>query len=545
MTNKDERSKLVSPPTEQFKQRESKELILAFSGPVGSGINAVIDKTKEILGDIGYSIKYLKLSDDIIHLFKSITNDPTKPDIDIDNILKKDRYKTLQSAGNFIRIKYEEPDILAQYTIWNISNDRAKQELDKEGIDGVSNILPRRRVYIIDQLKHPEEVILLRTVYGNIFYLIGVLCSHEQRKKRLEADGLDPSDAEEVMEKDRKDEIEHGQQLDKTLKLADYFVRNSHSNLKNISYNLKRFYDLIHGKNGITPTKHEFNMYVAHAASLKSACLSRQVGASIADADGNILTTGCNDAPKGGGGLYSESDKERDHRCVFKGGQCHNDFHKHKLEEEIGDIIVQELTERDEKSSSSPATPIVSGYVISDNNKIRNIASHIAQKVKKTTRLRDLLEFSRSIHAEMDALISIARQGGTSVIGCYLYTTTFPCHICARHIIAAGISKVFYIEPYEKSLALELHDDAIIIDSEEEDTKENKIVQFLHFEGVSPRQFNNLFYSQEDRKGGDGKVINKSVITSDKIIPQYLDSYIDFEAKVVAHLNKHNIPLIK
>lgn len=39
--------------------------------------------------------------------------------------------------------------------------------------------------------------------------------------------------------------------------------------------------------------------------------------------------------------------------------------------------------------------------------------------------------------------------------------TTFPCHYCARHIVAAGIYEVQYIEPYPKSKALQLHADAI------------------------------------------------------------------------------------
>ena len=47
------------------------------------------------------------------------------------------------------------------------------------------------------------------------------------------------------------------------------------------------------------------------------------------------------------------------------------------------------------------------------------------------------------------------------MVGGTLYTTTFPCHNCTRHIVASGIAKVYYIEPYAKSLALELHNDAI------------------------------------------------------------------------------------
>ena len=68
----------------------------------------------------------------------------------------------------------------------------------------------------------------------------------------------------------------------------------------------------------------------------------------------------------------------------------------------------------------------------------------------------DLIEFSRTVHAEMAAIVDAARRG-VSVQDCNLYTTTFPCHECAKHIVAAGIRRVVYIEPYPKSQALSLH----------------------------------------------------------------------------------------
>ena len=192
-------------------------------------------------------------------------------------------------------------------------------------------------------------------------------------------------------------------------------------------------------------------MYVAYSAGLRSACLSRQVGASISDATGSVISTGCNDVPKANGGLYSEDDAQ-DYRCIYmQGGKCFNDEHKDQLANEIEKILNEEL-------------------------KDPNRAKKLIASVRKSTRLRDLLEFSRSVHAEMDAIVSIARRGGPSVTGGSLYTTTFPCHNCARHIVAAGITRVFYIEPYEKSLALELHSDAIVSDPEQSDGSK---VQFL------------------------------------------------------------------
>ena len=76
----------------------------------------------------------------------------------------------------------------------------------------------------------------------------------------------------------------------------------------------------------------------------------------------------------------------------------------------------------------------------------------------------DLLEFGRIIHAEMSAISDAARKG-VAIQGATLYSTTFPCHLCAKHIVASGIKRVVYLEPYPKSYANALHGDSIEVDS--------------------------------------------------------------------------------
>ncbi len=59
----------------------------------------------------------------------------------------------------------------------------------------------------------------------------------------------------------------------------------------------------------------------------------------------------------------------------------------------------------------------------------------------KATRLDDLTEFGRVVHAEMHAMLDAARRG-VSTQGSTLFSTAFPCHNCAKHIVAAGIEEV-------------------------------------------------------------------------------------------------------
>ncbi len=53
----------------------------------------------------------------------------------------------------------------------------------------------------------------------------------------------------------------------------------------------------------------------------------------------------------------------------------------------------------------------------------------------------------RTIHAEINAVL-FAAKNGISTHGTILYCTLSPCIDCAKMLISAGISKVFYYEEY-------------------------------------------------------------------------------------------------
>lgn len=101
--------------------------------------------------------------------------------------------------------------------------------------------------------------------------------------------------------------------------------------------------------------------------------------------------------------------------------------------------------------------------------------------------LIDITEYARAVHAEMEALISCGRTG-VSTRDATLYSTTFPCHNCAKHIIAAGITRVVYVEPYPKSQATQLFDDSIVLGPPVAGR-----VAFEAFTGIGPRRFFDLF----------------------------------------------------
>lgn len=160
----------------------------------------------------------------------------------------------------------------------------------------------------------------------------------------------------------------------------------------------------------------------------------------------------------------------------------------------------------------------------------RGVTADDIREALKGTDVDDLTEYSRSIHAEMEAILSVAREGKHSLVGATLYSTTYPCHNCARHIVAAGIRTVVYIHPYSKSKAIKLHHDAI-----SEDPSETKKVVFKQYDGVAPHNYLKSFGATRDRKK-DGQFINRSSTAATPIFKIPLDAQLDYESKVIADL---------
>ncbi|PFH10133.1 deoxycytidylate deaminase [Collimonas sp. PA-H2] len=516
---------------ETLDARQSQELVLAFAGPIGCGTGQVVAEAKLALESVGYEVHVIKLSQ-IIET--ALGKETVKLDANVYNEYSSNvrRIMRLQDGGNELR--KISSSYLAEHAIEEIVVQRGHQKgLGVEPQD----YIPIRTAYLIDQIKHPDEVSMLRIVYRKLFHLIGVISVAEKRRSRLLNIDRAASAISELMERDRRQEDDNGQQLDKALKLADFFISTDAGTTSSLQRKLRRFIGLLHGENGITPTTQEYGMYAAYSAGLKSACLSRQVGAAISDVSGKIVSTGCNDVPKATGGLYSAEDGTNDRRCVHREEQiCFNDQEKLSHKADIRRAL-EELKQKQDED-----VPLIPKSRLDD----------VLTAVFKASHIGDLTEFSRAVHAEMDAIISLARTGTPGIVGAHLFTTTFPCHSCARHIVAAGIDKVYYIEPYEKSLAKKLHADAIEFETEDDDVEKagysarpvRSLVKFVHFEGVAPKQYLHFFQMTKRKDEITGNVIKIMPKDAPKAVSEYLDNYREFEAKVVQKL-KNAVPALK
>lgn len=502
-----------------LEQRVSRDLVIALMGPVGSGLPAVATRLDDELCRLGYRVTRIKISEFIKECIDSDS-------VDLLEDKNKSRYLAYQTAGNALRKKYKT-EVLAEYAINQI--DRSRLSYEKSG----EEYGKERLAFIIDQIKHPDEIKVLRLVYRKNLYVLGVMSLQEQREARLLEEGNKLDDVAAIISRDQKEPDAWGQHLEKAFKMADYFLQHPFGKPATLEKHIVRFVNLIHGSNSITPTSHEHAMYVAFSAAAKSACLSRQVGACITDKYGRVIAIGANDVPSPGGGLYYANGK-MDDRC-YKKRICENDKQKGERLNDIDAAIRNELQ------------LLVSAESEEIKNKIASErwAEKLSNAAKLNSGIRDLIEFSRAVHAEMDALVSLSRSGGGMSQDGFLYTTTFPCHNCARHIIAAGIKKVYYIEPYAKSLAISSHQDAINVVDFEDDETEHDIhstkVEFIHFSGVAPRAFNDLFSRDSGRKDSEGRFkeyVDFLNEVPEKISKEYRDSYLDFEAKIADMFNE-------
>ncbi|PQO36765.1 cytidine deaminase [Blastopirellula marina] len=483
------------------------ELIIGLVNAVGTESQRVVELLRERLGLAGYEVKLIKISSDVIELLAPNSFEPES---------EYQRIKRLMGLGNDIRESSGDNSVLALGAATRINAYR----IEKSG--GNNNPLPKT-VFIIDSLKRPEEVEQLRLIYPFGFILLAIHSEEDRRRTHLIDDlGMSENDAQSLIDRDGEEsKVKHGQRLNDTFHLADFFVSagREHGKLRS---SIKRMVEIWFGNPFYTPTFDEFAMFMAFSAALRSADLSRQVGAVIAR-NQEILATGANDCPRPGGGLYWPDSSLHEKECWDE------DRGRDYTREEGDSNRVEQLRIINQIVENSKAKSKESGLEIDEG---------LLRALLEESSIKNLTEYGRVVHAEMEALLSCARNS-QSTVGTTMYATTFPCHNCAKHIVAAGLKRVVYVEPYAKSKALQFHDDSIILsslDALEAGSKDSVKVHFEPFVGIGPRRFFDLFsmhlgssYRLVRKDKNTGKREKWDIRTAKLRIQMNPDSYLDSE----------------
>ena len=472
---------------------DNPEIIIGLVAPLGVDLKHVNDILVDYLKQFRYKPEIIVLSS----LINKVAGLKTE-------LLKEPEAKRIDShmtAGNEARDKAGRGDFLATLAISRVH----EQRLNDEPLPGTA--------HIFRSLKHQDEVQLFRDIYGEGFYLLGISSSRKQRLGYLKRKGISESEAERLIKRDESETDKYGQHMRDAFHLADGFIDMDSEDVDN---QVSRILDLIFGKPCVTPTKDEYAMFLAFAASMRSGDLSRQVGAVITSKTGEIIATGANDVPCYGGGLYWSDHGKADERDHSRGFDA-NESRRNEIVTKIMKKFDNELEETELLAKG--------------------------KNLLKDTGILDITEYGRAVHAEMEALLSCGRSGAVARGGT-LYSTTFPCHNCAKHIVAAGISRVVFVEPYPKSLALNLHSDAIyLVHESEDDNNKKEKVSFEPFVGIGPRRFLDLFSMNLSRghkvkREKEGKLIEWDRGSACVRVPLSPISYIDREIYVLGEIDK-------
>ena len=504
-----------APDSAEVSESKAIELFFGLVGPTGVDLTRLCSALQEQLKLVGYDSRVVRLSELIFPYLGAAAASTNE----------YQRIDELMTAGTKLRRLTKQGDVIGRLGLARIRALRKEET-------GSEDVCPKRGMaYIVRSFKRPEEVALFRSAYGKAFNLISIYAPRQFRVQHLTrrfqgikvSDGDSPEQlAVRLITRDHEEDGKLGQQLGRTFPLADFFVTSAARN--QLATHMRRLVRLIFGDPYISPTKDEEGMFFAQAAALRSLDLSRQVGASIVNIDGDILATGCNEVPKFGGGLYWESDPE-----VARDAELGRDANT-TIKAELVEDAVRRMRE---KGWLADALLKRSDHELAHGSLFGKDAFF------RDSRLFDVIEFGRAVHAEMAAITQAAKLG-VPLRKSRMFCTTFPCHICARHIVASGIEELVFIEPYEKSRTNELFADSISVEPSEPSPKR---ANFRSFVGVAPRRYMDFFSLGSERKTPEGETLDADAIASRPRVSRYVVTYLLIEEKMIEQMAARPTPI--
>lgn len=296
---------------------------------------------------------------------------------------------------------------------------------------------------VIDALRNPFEVLYFRERYS-AFYLLSVNTTEQVRhqklyEKGLRADEIKKIDDGEKLSKNKKlSEIENRYKfidIDACIASSDIFLTHDGTPVgKNYELvnQIFTYLALILHPGLVPPSPLERVMQVAYTAKLNSGCLSRQVGAAVTNKRYSVQSIGWNTAAEGQTpctirSLYDLCDEE-DANAFSSFEKNNPDFQS----------FCSTLTDhyRNIKSVKS-LRGLTLSYCFKDIYTTINSDKQRGNQVH-----------TRSLHAEENAFLQLAKYGTQGIEGGYLFTTASCCELCAKKAYQLGIEKIYYIDAY-------------------------------------------------------------------------------------------------
>jgi deoxycytidylate deaminase/dephospho-CoA kinase len=427
-------------------------IILGFTGSLGSGCSYVSEEVARVQNYLHY-----ELSTPIREQAKDEANES---------------YQNKQRIGNVLRQGEHGLGVLAVKAIGFADKTWAESPNKFSGV-------------ILSGIRNMGEVKLLRQ-YPN-FFLISIHADQNIRFERLKKDGkvLNHDEFEKIDGHDSEERLSYGQQVKQCNYHADV-IFNNNENIPSTGpkrketfireYFVQKYVSLIQrlidGEQTYEypPSIDETFMTMAYSESSRSACLKRKVGAVIARTRKNeetgreygcAIASGHNDVPEGQEPCIFASGLERCYRdkiqedyarmlkyCPECGTQIEKKFTCKKCNAQL-----MEFVRNCPECGRDPETEYSCQNTNCENHHQDLYSLFVPGSGSNKGKLLDMC---RSLHAEENAIINLVKNGSQVGADTVLYTTTFPCNLCANKIAEVGIQKVVYAEPYPMLDALQI-----------------------------------------------------------------------------------------
>lgn len=341
-----------------------------------------------------------------------------------ENILRdKEEYNFLSLSKDILRPLFQketgkDPNHVPRRELQDFGDKiRKERDFDYLAQEAVKKIeVTQNRKWVIDSIRNPAEVSCLRG-YSRNFWLFGVYADREKRWERVKdvyngnMRAFDDDDKNDTGE----DNALHGQRVGDCFYGADIVFQNNepyaevgNEDFERFAGRIRQYLDLVSQPLARQRPirQEEALMAMAYAISQRSSCMKRKVGAIIVDPFGNVISSGFNEVPA------NEKPCEKKYKSCYRDWVCSKFFEDLKTE-----------------------IPEAEGKEAELNGLFR-------KRFK-------ILDYCRALHAEENAIVNLARNGSSVLLErCTLYSTTYPCRMCANKIVQLGIKHIVYLEPY-------------------------------------------------------------------------------------------------
>lgn len=333
----------------------------------------------------------------------------------------------------------------------NQDKDEAAPACLAEKINKFSKLIRRLQKYqghaeliVIDALRNPFEVLYFKERYS-AFYSMSVNTTESVRHNSLHKAGYTNKEIAELENAEKsKNEVSEsfsGIDVDRCIELSDIHITHDGtkaSQNKSLVLQLITYLALIKHPGLVPPSPQERLMQIAYTARLNSGCLSRQVGAAVTDKNFSLKSIGWNTVPCGQVpcSLRSLLDLHRvkDDKS-FSNYERDNDEFRERIATMVNDY--QKKDRETESSRIEKLKGLNLSYCFKD------VFTDIHYKKEAGNQVH-----TRSLHAEENAFLQLAKYGSEGIEGGYLFTTASCCELCGKKAYQLGIRRIYYIDTY-------------------------------------------------------------------------------------------------